>query len=56
MTLNELMQQMLAVFPKAVFDETHTGEVVVYTGLAAHPEANWDDPASCGLTPVDKLV
>lgn len=56
MTLKELMDKMLAIFPAAYFDETHVGEVIVHTGMAAHPEANWDDPASCGLTPVDKLL
>jgi hypothetical protein len=32
MTIEELMRQVLALFPNAIFDED-VGEIVIYTGL-----------------------
>lgn len=51
LTLKQLMDRMLAEFPDAMFDESPDGEVVVYTGLAAHPEEDWNE-GSLPLTPL----
>lgn len=56
MTLAELMQRIKAIAPDAFFDEAGNGEVVVHTGLVAHPEADWEQPHKCTLTSVDSLM
>jgi len=33
MTMNELMEQILAILPNAVFDEEDNGEILISTGL-----------------------
>ena len=33
MTMNELMEQILAILPNAVFGEEETGEIVIATGF-----------------------
>lgn len=43
MTLKQLMDRIIEVCPDAMFDETGDGEVVVHTGLAAHPEEDWNE-------------
>jgi hypothetical protein len=52
MTLAELIRQIQAVAPHAMLDEAANGEVVVYTGLAVPPDADWshDD------TPIEPLA
>lgn len=42
MTLGELLALVIDTFPDAVIDETHVGEVVIYTGLRT--EAGEMDP------------
>lgn len=52
MTLEELMTQVLALFPDAILDEDD-GEVVVYTGLSA--PGDWEQ-RDLTLQPVDDAV
>jgi len=51
MTLKELMDRVLAVFPDAMFDEAADGEVIVFTGKRAHPEEDWNE-GSLKLQPI----
>jgi hypothetical protein len=52
MTLHELMDRVLAVFPDAMFDESDEREVVIYTGMLRHPDDNWNT----GSRPVEPLT
>jgi hypothetical protein len=51
MTLKQLMDRIIEVCPDAMFDENGEGEVVVHTGLVAHPEEDWNE-GSLPLTPL----
>jgi hypothetical protein len=53
MTLKELMDRIVAVCPDAMFDETGDGEVVVLTGLRAHPNEDWNVGAN-RVEPIDE--
>lgn len=52
MTLADLMREIQAIAPLAMFDEGDNGEVVVFTGLVVPPNADWshDD------TPIEPLA
>jgi hypothetical protein len=52
MTLAELMKEIQAIAPHAMFDEAADGEVVVYLGLAVPPDADWET----GEAPVEPLA
>jgi len=41
-TIAELIAAVQVVAPHALFDEAPDGEVIVYTGLAAPDDADWD--------------
>ena len=51
MTLKELMARITAVCPDAMFDEGPDGEVLILSGLAAHPEEDWNE-GSLPLRPI----
>lgn len=51
MTLAQLMKEIQALAPHALFDEGPDGEVIVYTGLAAPADADWDQ----GNSPLHSL-
>jgi hypothetical protein len=40
MTMNDLMEQILAILPNAVFGEEDNGEILIATGLAETPAGN----------------
>lgn len=42
MTIADLIAAVQALAPHALFDEGPDGEVIVYTGLAAPEDADWD--------------
>lgn len=50
-TLKELMARVIEIMPDAMFDEGPSGEVIVMSGLAAHPEEDWDE-GSLPLSPL----
>jgi hypothetical protein len=52
MTLAELMKLVQSVAPDALFDEGPLGEVLVFTGLAAPADADWES-GSDELIPID---
>jgi len=52
MTLKELMDHVLSTFPDAMFDECETGEVVVYLGVAADPDDDWQH-GTLPVRPID---
>ena len=40
MTMNQLMEQILAILPNAVFGEEDNGEILIATGLVETPAGN----------------
>lgn len=50
-TLRQLMDRVLEFLPDAMFDEGPDGEVLIMSGLAAHPEEDWDE-GSLPLRPI----
>lgn len=51
MTLAELMELLRPVAPDAMYDEDGEGQVIVFTGLVLEPDADWNKPDDCSLTP-----
>lgn len=50
-TLKQLMDKVIDLLPDAMFDEGPDGEVIVLSGLAAHPEEDWNE-GSLPLRPI----
>jgi hypothetical protein len=40
MTMNELMAQILAILPNAIFGEESNGEILIATGFVETPDGN----------------
>jgi hypothetical protein len=53
-TVAELMELIVATFPKAIVDESMGGEIVVWTGLAAE-NGELDNP-SAAVVPIEHYV
>lgn len=53
-TVAELMELIVAAFPKAIVDESMGGEVVVWTGLAVE-NGELDNP-SAAVVPIEHYV
>lgn len=45
LTLKQLMDRVMEFLPDAMFDEGPDGEVLIMSGLAAHPEEDWNEGA-----------
>jgi hypothetical protein len=43
MTMNELMEQILAILPNAVFGEEDNGEILIASGLVENPAGDLVD-------------
>ena len=43
MTMNQLMEQILAILPNAVFGEEANGEILIATGLVENKDGNLTD-------------
>lgn len=53
-TVAELMELVVATFPKAIVDESMSGEIVVWTGLTAE-NGELDNP-SAAVVPLEHYV
>jgi hypothetical protein len=43
MTMNQLMEQILAILPNAVFGEEDNGEILIATGLVENKDGTLKD-------------
>jgi hypothetical protein len=43
MTMNELMEQIIAILPNAVFGEEDNGEILIATGLVENKNGTLSD-------------